>query len=206
MNIIPLDQYIKEQKLLLPSLDEKELRRRYRNYYQREYRKHHKKSQHIITLRVEKKVYQSLTKEKKQLKYSSMNAFIIDCVQAYLTQEYVFPQDENIKAIHKSLQTLANTLVQQRTKVDRVIRDMNPKNKPSSSSTTSPLVSFLTALELQHNLINTLKEDIAKHLFNPLPYDMTISWEEIKTNEENKLDKLITFLTAHKQTLADASD
>jgi len=152
MNIIPLAQYLKDQKLLHPSVDEKELRRRYRNYYQREYRKHHKKSQHIITLRVEKKVYQSLTKEKKQLKYSSMNAFILACVQAYLAHGYVFPQDENIKAIHKSLQTLANTLIQQRTKVDRIIRDINPKSKPTSSSTTSPLVSFLTALELQHEM------------------------------------------------------
>jgi len=203
MNILTVQEYLKKQKALHPELDEKELRRQHRNYYQREYQKQRKATQHTITLRVSKKHFKNLEWEKKQLLHTSMNTFLLECIQAYLHNGYVFPKQEETKLIEKNLRAIANTLQQQRRKVDAILKSL--QSSPDNEKQRIVFSQFLQALELQKEIIDVCKKDLTSYLTSPLPKDMNITWEEIKDHPE-RLEKLISFLTGHKNSLDHASD
>jgi len=198
-----LGEYLQEQKQLLPTIGEKELRRRYRNLYQRHYQKQ-RKSHHTITLRLEKSLHKHFLQQQKKHSYTSTNAFLLDCIQAYLTKGYVFPNQQETKALTATLQSINNSLSQQRRKLDSFLRQLQKSSAPDLTYTA--LESFLKVLELQKSHIQLSTQQVTEFLSTPQLSVLGFAWEDIQDNQEGKLDTLITFLLDHKKTLSDASD
>lgn len=136
----------------------------------------------------------------KEHNYTSMNKFLLDCIQAYLSQGYVFPNKKDTQDLNKYLRSISNSIAQIAQKIHvYCLRNKSQSNQLDTG--IENLTKLLKGIELLQEDVEKIKT--ATNVFTATPQSKVLefTWDEIKDNQDNRLDTLITFLTTYRNNL-----
>ena len=180
-------------------LVEANLKKEYQKLYQKEYNRR-RKEKIRITLRLNKKEYETIQSAKQKYLKRSMNKFIIDSSIAYTNNEFLQHDPSALKNLNSSINKIGNNINQIVHKLHLQIFQTE-KNNASADFSMETLYRLLDGYEELLKELNLLKQEIKLSLKNPPASILELEWQEVR-KDKSKLKQLIDYLQNHYKELS----
>jgi len=193
-----LKQYLSNYDLsILNKADIEGLKRNYREAYHKEYNQRRTKKR-VITLRMNPMEYKSIKSLSRDYGYKSLSYFIKVVVEKYVALKLVVPHPEKRQDSINAINKIGSNINQTIRRFNREF--LRSQNQSAHKSQYEHLYRLLNGYEELQREIASLRK--VSYVSYEVDFEIIgMQWNEIKNNEDGKLDQLIDYLIKHRKQI-----